>query len=167
MNKEFENGAEGTELELESGHNESRVYELGFHLDSELPTEEVKKTYQNLRDVVARAGSIVAEGEPVKVPLAYTISRSERGGRRDFTSAFFSWIAYETNGQGHEAVLEAVKGEERVIRFIDLRTTKESAQHSAEMAELYAKMPSEDEASAEDDVSEVELDAALKDAGAA
>lgn len=167
MNKEFDNGAEGTELEIESGHNESRVYEIGFHLDSELPTEEVKKTYQNLRDVVAKAGGIVAEGEPVKVPLAYTISRSERGGRRDFTSAFFAWIAYEANGQGHDSVLEAVKGEERIIRFLDLRTTKDAAKHSAEMAELYAKMPSDEEAAAEDDVSDVELDAALKDAGAA
>lgn len=165
MNKESDHGAEGTEQELEGGYNESRIYELGFHLDSELPTEEVKKTYQALRDTVAGAGSIVAEGEPMKVPLAYTISRSERGGRRDFNSAFFCWIAYEAEGPGHDAVLAAIKAEERVIRFLDIRTTKDSAKHSAEMAELYARMP-EEGAPAEEDVSEVELDAALKDAGA-
>jgi ribosomal protein S6 len=167
MKKEFDNGAEGTEQELEAGYNESRVYELGFHLDSELPTEEVKKTYQQLRDVISGVGSIVAEGEPVKVPLAYTISRSDQAGRRDFNSAFFCWIAYQTEGEGHQTVLDAAKSEGRVIRFLDIRTTKESAQHSAEMAEIYAKMPNGDEAGAEEDVSDAELDAALKDAGAA
>jgi len=166
MKKESENGAEGTEQELETGYNESRVYELGFHLDSELPTEEVKKTYQSIRDAIEKQGTIVAEGEPVKIPLAYMISRSEHGGRRDFTSAFFCWIAYETEGPGHEAALEAIKAESRVIRFLDLRTTKDAAKHSAEMQEIYAKMP-ENEGAPEEEVLDTELDAALKEAGAA
>jgi len=166
MKKESDHGAEGTEQELEAGYNESRVYELGFHLDSELPTEEVKKTYQALRDVIAGVGTIIAEGEPVKVPLAYTIARSEQNGRRDFTSAFFCWIAYETEGEGHDKVLEAVKAETRVIRFLDLRTTKDAAKHSAEMAEIYAKMP-EQGGVLEEETRDEELDAALKEAGAA
>ncbi len=167
MKKEFDNGAEGTEPELEGGYNESRVYELGFHLDSELPTEEVKKTYQSLRDTIAKAGTIVAEGEPMKIPLAYTISRSEQNGRRDFTSAFFCWIAYEALGEGHDAVLEAVKAENRVIRFLDLRTTKDAAKHSEEIAEIYARTPNEENEAVEEEVSDTELDAALKEAGAA
>lgn len=166
MKKESDHGVEDTEQELEAGYNESRVYELGFHLDSELPTEEVKKTYQNIRSVVEKAGAIVAEGEPVKIPLAYTIFRSERTGRRDFTSAFFCWIAYEAEGAGHDLVLEAIKAEDRVIRFIDLRTTKEAAQHSAEMQEIFAKMP-ENQGAPEEESADVELDAALKEAGVA
>jgi ribosomal protein S6 len=167
MKKESDHGAEGTEQELEAGYNESRVYELGFHLDSELPTEEVKKTYHALRDSIAAVGTIIAEGEPVKVPLAYMISRSEQAGRRDFTSAFFCWIAYETEGVGHEKVLEAVKAESRIIRFLDIRTTKDAAKHSAEMAEIYAKMPENIEGAPEEEAADAELEAALKDAGAA
>jgi ribosomal protein S6 len=167
MKKELDNGAEGTELNEEAGYNESRVYELGFHLDSELPSEEVKKTYQAIREVVAGAGQIVAEGEPLKIPLAYTISVKEQGGRRDFDSAFFCWIAYEAMGEGHDAVLEAAKEEKRIIRFIDVRTTREAAKHSAEMAEIYAKMPDEQAVLEEDAARDEELDAALKDAGAA
>lgn len=165
--KEIEHGTDGTELELEGGYNESRIYELGFHIDPELPQEEVKKTYQGIREVIAANGTIVAEGEPTKVPLAYTISRSDQAGRRDFTSAFFCWIAYETMGEGHDAAIEAVKTEKRVIRFLDLRTTKEAAKHSEEMAEIYAKMPDASEGAPEEDVSDTELDAALKEAGAA
>ncbi|MDB5264891.1 MAG: hypothetical protein JWN64_462 [Parcubacteria group bacterium] len=143
---------------------EVRVYELGFHIDPELPQEEVKKVYQGLRDVAAKAGSIVAEGLPQKVQLAYTIFRSETTGRRDFSTAHFAWIAYEVDGKGHDAVTEAVRAETRIVRFLDIRTEKEAAAHAAEMHEIYAKMPEMETAPAED-VAEVELDAALKEVG--
>lgn len=153
---------EREELAVEDGdHAELRVYELGFHLDPDLPTDEAKKHYDALRTVAAGTGSIVAEGEPAKVRLAYTISRSGQEGRRDYDSAFFCWFAYETNGAGHEGVTEAAKGDASVIRFIDIRTTKDAATHSAEMAELYAKTA--DAEDAVEGVSDTELDAALKE----
>ncbi|HRH55792.1 MAG TPA: 30S ribosomal protein S6 [Candidatus Paceibacterota bacterium] len=162
MNTEIEHGAGSTELELESGNNETRIYELGFHIDPELPQEEVKKTYQALRE---KAGTIVAEGEPLKIPLAYTISRKiQGGGRRDFDTAYFAWFAYEAESAAHDALLETVQAEGRVIRFIDLRTSKDAAQHAAEMHEMYAKL--NEERPAEEEVSDIELDAALKEAGA-
>lgn len=161
MNTDIEHGAGSTEQELEAGYNESRVYELGFHIDPELPQEEVKKTYQSLRE---KASTLVAEGEPQKIPLAYTISQKvQGGGRRDFDTAYFAWFAYEAEAPEHEAILEAVKAEGRVIRFIDLRTDAETAKHAAEMHEIYAKMGEAQQA--EGEVSDTELDAALKEAG--
>ncbi len=89
--------AETVEIEglEEDGAGEARVYELGFHLDPELPQEEVKKTYQSIHDAISKVGTIIAEGEPTKIPLAYTMYRSNTAGRRDFDTAFFCWIAYE------------------------------------------------------------------------
>ena len=52
---------------------EMRIYELGFHLDGELPQEESKRSYQAVRDGIAAAGTVITEGEPTKIPLAYTI----------------------------------------------------------------------------------------------
>lgn len=161
MNTDIEHGAGSTEQELEAGYNESRVYELGFHIDPELPQEEVKKTYQSLRE---KASALVAEGEPQKIPLAYTISQKvQGGGRRDFDTAYFAWFAYEADLAEHEAIIEAAKAEARLIRFIDLRTDKETATHAAEMHEIYAKMGEAQQT--EGEVSDTELDAALKDAG--
>jgi ribosomal protein S6 len=150
---------------LEDDHAEVRVYELGFHLDPELPETEVKKAYQAIRDVISGAGTVLAEGEPTKIPLAYTISRTETGvGRRDFDTAFFCWIAYEIDGAGHQAVTSAADAEKRIIRFIDLRTTKEEAKHSEEMQEVYAQMAANEQVPEEEaTVSETELDAALKE----
>ena len=133
--------------------SETRIYELGFHLDGELPQEEVKKTYQAIRDHVSGNGTIIAEGEPTKVPLAYTISRQETTGRRDFDTAFFCWIAYEADGAGHEAVLGNAKSQPSIIRFLDIKTDAEAAKHAAEMHELFAKAalegPQDEEAEAD------------------
>ena len=142
---------------------EVRMYELGFHLDGELPTEEAKKSFQHIRAEIAGKGTIIREGEPMKIPLAYTISRSEQAGRRDFNTAFFCWIAYEADVSAHTSILEFMGEETRVFSFIDLKTTKEEAEHSAEMAELYAKMPMA-ENEHEGEVLDTELDAALKEA---
>lgn len=152
---------------LDTDHAEVRVYELGFHLDPELPETEVKRAYSAMRDLIAASGTIIAEGEPTKIPLAYTISRSETTGRRDFDTAYFCWIAYEMDGAGHQAVGTAAHEDSRIIRFIDLRTTKDEAKHSEEMQAIYAQIAAgEMEAPEEEVVSEVELDAALKEAGA-
>ena len=107
MNDMEKNGMEG--------QDEARVYELGFHIDPELSQEEVKKVYQGYKDL---AGAIVAEGQPQKVQLAYTISRKDTTGRRDFDTAYFGWIAYEADAATHEKVAEAAAEDARLIRFI-------------------------------------------------
>ncbi len=138
----------------------SRVYELGFHLDPELPSEEIKKTYQTLRTTVAEKGAIVAEGEPEQVQLAYTISRQDTSGRRDFTSAYFAWIAYEASAANHAEVLAAITADKHVIRFIDVVTTKDAARHAAEVHELLTRVP--EPAEAPETAADAELDAALE-----
>lgn len=140
----------------------SRVYEIGFHIDPELPQEEVKKVYQSVHSAIEKAGGIVAAAEPQKIPLAYTISRQETTGRRDFNSAFFAWIAYETSAERHGEILELVKENPSIFRFIDLVTTKDAARHASEMNEIHLKVPQEETES----VSDTELDAALESAAA-
>ncbi len=140
----------------------SRVYELGFHLDPELPTEEVKKAYSEMRDLIAGKGAIIAEGEPIQIQLCYTISRQETAGRRDFNSAHFSWIVYETSAVNHAEILTAATADKRVIRFIDLVTTKNAARHSQELREMSLKMP--ERAGDTESAAGAELDAAIESA---
>lgn len=159
MARKKEEGHEDA-VSLEDGGSEVRVYELAFHIDPELSETEAEKTYEAVK--AAAGASIIAEGTPEKVQLAYTISRSETAGRRDFDSAYFAWIAYEADGAGHDEALAAVKGNTKIVRFLDIRTTKEEAKHSAEMKEL-RQMPPE---AADEPVSDTELDAALENAAA-
>lgn len=146
----------------EGGGSEPRVYELGFHLDPELPTEEVKKAYREIRGFIEGMGAIVAEGEPEKIPLAYTISRQDTAGRRDFDSAYFCWIAYEATPINHAEVLTSAGVDKRIVRFIDVLTTKDAARHAVEMRELSMKMPERAEEAEKPDGDE--LEAALENA---
>jgi ribosomal protein S6 len=139
---------------------EPRVYELGFHLDPELPSEEVKKAYHAVRELIAGKGTLVAEGEPEKIQLAYTISRKDVAGRRDFDSAYFAWIAYETPASKHAEILAAASANTRIIRFIDVLTEKDAVRHAVEMREISVKTP--ERAEDPDAVLGVELDAALE-----
>ncbi len=140
---------------------EPRVYELGFHLDPELPTEEVKKAYQAVRERISSKGPVVVEVDPQKIQLAYTISRQDVSGRRDFNSAYFAWIVYETTPESHAEIIAAAGANKSIIRFVDLITTKDEARHAFEMHELSAKTPEAE--SGEDDLN-TELDAALENA---
>lgn len=140
--------------------DEPRVYELGFHLDPELPTEEVKKSYQAVRETITEKGTVVAEGEPEKIQLAYTISRQEVAGRRDFDSAYFSWIAYEATPTNHADILTAAGANPHLIRFIDLLTTKDAARHAVEMRDIARTMPERIEDT--EVVAGAELDAVLE-----
>jgi ribosomal protein S6 len=160
MAKKDKEVVETTE-EMDTEHTEQRVYELGFHIDSELTADDARKVYDGIKAVAEKAGTLIAEGEPRKIQLAYTVSRQETSGRKDFDTSNFSWIAYETDGAGHEAVVEAAKSDSRIFRFLDIRTTKDEARHSAELQELLSKTP--DPETSEEEVSDTELDEALKE----
>ncbi len=159
QNKEIKD--EETEV-IEEDTAEPRVYELGFHIDPELPQEEVKSLYQAIKDAIAAIGTVIAVGEPEKMQLAYTISRMEHEGRHDFKSSFFTWIAYETNNTGHTTVLETLREETRIFRFIDILTEKEVVEHAAEQRDLRKHTQEKTEETKE--VSEEELDNALEEA---
>jgi ribosomal protein S6 len=157
-NKDIEAGADDMLVE----GSEPRVYELGFHIDPELPSEDVKKAFEAVRSVVATKSEIVAEGAPQKIPLAYTISRQETSGRRDFDSAYFSWIVYEATPEAHAEIVAVAGADKKIVRFIDLLTTKEAARHAVEMRELSLKMPEQE--AEEVSPAGADLDVALENA---
>ena len=142
--------------------SETRVYELGFHLDPELPSEEVKKAYGSIRALVAEKGVVIAEGEPQNIQLAYTISCQNATGRRDFNSAYFCWIAYEASARNHSEIISAANVDKRIVRFIDLLTTKDAARYSVELHELLVKTP--ERVNEPEETLAVEIDAALENA---
>ncbi|MEK7086597.1 MAG: 30S ribosomal protein S6 [Patescibacteria group bacterium] len=146
--------------EADTVGSDPRVYELGFHLDPELPVEEVKKAYHAIHELIAGKGTIIAEVEPEKIQLAYTISRQEVAGRRDFNSAYFAWIVYETVAPNHAEIITSASANKLVIRFIDLITTKDAARHALEVHEILLKTPEPESDSG--DVLNIEIDAALE-----
>ena len=48
---------------------------------------------------------------------------------------------YEATPLNHDEVLTSAGADKRIIRFIDLITTKDAARHAVEMRELAMKIP--------------------------
>jgi|JI8StandDraft_1071087.scaffolds.fasta_scaffold190325_2 ribosomal protein S6 len=157
---------EQTEEVLENT-KDAVIYELAVHIDPDKTESDARKIFEDLQK---GAGSIVAQGEPHKIQLAYTISVMEPSGRHDFNTSYFGWFAYEATTDVHAAVLAKVKDTKAVFRFLDVKVSKEEALEAQELHELRVEETKE-RAVADDFAEEVvdaeqvvdaELDAALK-----
>jgi ribosomal protein S6 len=115
---------------------DTEVYEVGFHIDPNLSETDIKKTYEDVKALVTKSGTLVAEGVSRRVQLAYTISRMEEEGRRDFNEAHFAWIAYECDPEKEPEIEEALRGDKRIVRFLAIKTTKDAVKHAEERALL-------------------------------
>jgi ribosomal protein S6 len=113
---------------------DTKVYEVGFHIDPNLSETDVKKTYEDVKALLGKKGSLVAEGVSRRVQLSYTISRMEEQGRQDFDSAYFAWVAYEGSGEDQPFIEEALREDKRIIRFILVKTTREAVKYAEERA---------------------------------
>ncbi len=143
--------------ESDANHSESRVYELGFHIDPDLPKQKVKELFQGIKNSIADAGTVIAIGEPHRLQLAYTISRMERTGRHDFSSAFFGWVVYQSDGEAHTRVMDMIKEHNDVFRYIDVRTTKEAGEHAAVQHEEWQRRSQKQDVQDEGKTEEVQV----------
>lgn len=126
-------------LHMDNQEKEMSTYEAAFHIDPNLSETDVEEAYSAVKELISKSGNIVAESRPKRMDLAYTISKMEESGRRDFTNAFFAWVAFEDE-IGHNAELEELlSSDDRFIRHIVTSTTTEAAKHGEQLEILRAE----------------------------
>ena len=110
---------------LEEGGGQ--VYELGYHIVSTVAEENVPKEVQILKDTVLKdGGSLVAEGEPKLINLAYSMTKSVADAKKKFTSAYFGWIKFETKSELMPSIKKAVDQNPNVLRYLLIKTVREN-----------------------------------------
>ncbi len=128
--------------------SEAGVYELGLHFvptlgetDLALRVEEIKKNIASL------GGTIIAEGAPEHIALAYTMRKQVRGKWERFDDSYFGWIKFEISPEGAMAIKEQAQNNEHVLRFLLITTVREETfvPYSLRKEELFA--PAETESS--------------------
>lgn len=104
-----------------------QVYELGYHIVSTVAAENVPKEVQTLKDTVLKdGGSLISEGEPKLINLAYSMTKSVADTKKKFTSAYFGWIKFETKSELIPAMKRAVDGNPNVLRYLLIKTVREN-----------------------------------------
>ena len=111
-------------LEKEGG---VQVYELGYHIVSTVAEENLPKEVEALKaQVLTDGGSLVSEGEPKLINLAYSMTKSVADTKKKFTSAYFGWIKFETKSELMPMIKKAVDANPNVLRYILIKTVREN-----------------------------------------
>jgi len=121
-------------------HTEPRVYELGYHLVPTLAEEQIPAASGAVRGMIERISKdIIAEELPVFIDLAYQIVKTIEHKNKRFNDAYFGWIKFEATPEGIATLEEALKGDENVLRYLVVKTLRESTYLSNKFPSSSAK----------------------------
>ena len=110
----------------ETKDQDSRLYELGYHLLPVIMEEELGGEVTALRDLVEKhGGQVVSQEMPKTVALAYPLPKIIASKRKYFDTAFFGWVRFEMLPQGVVALKDDLNGYEKILRFIIVKTSIE------------------------------------------
>lgn len=104
-----------------------QVYELGYHIVSTVAEENLPKEVETLKAVVLKdGGSLVSEGEPKLINLAYPMTKSVANIKKKFTTAYFGWLKFETKSELMPSIKKAVDENSNVLRYLLIKTVREN-----------------------------------------
>ncbi|MEK7182500.1 MAG: 30S ribosomal protein S6 [Patescibacteria group bacterium] len=104
---------------------EGRVYELGFLLDPAIPEDKLDGEFSLIKKVIENNNSsFISEERPKIKKLEYTIFKASHDGKKIHNTAYFSWIKFETVPLLVDKIYEEIKKNEKIIRFIIIKTVK-------------------------------------------
>ncbi len=110
-----------------SEKTEARVYEIGFLLIPSLTEGELPGAVDAIKKVITDAkGSVVAEGKPEFIDLAYQMETVFGSTRNKYRQGYFSWIKFDADPSAVEAIKKAADGMNEIIRHLILKTDIEN-----------------------------------------
>lgn len=128
-------------LEKEGG---LQVYELGYHIVSTVAEENVAKEVEALKAIVLKdGGSLVSEGEPKLINLAYSMTKSVADSKKKFNSAYFGWIKFETKSELIPEMKKKIDVVSTVLRYLLIKTVRENTMFTPK---LTVRTPGKEEA---------------------
>jgi len=118
-------------LEKEGG---VQVYELGYHIVSTVAEENLPKEVEALKAIVLKdGGSLVSEGEPKLINLAYSMTKSVADTRKKFNTAYFGWLKFETKSELMPSIKKAVDQNPNVLRYLLIKTVRENTLYTPKL----------------------------------
>jgi ribosomal protein S6 len=111
-----------------------QVYELGYHIVSTVAEENLPKEVETLKAIVLKdGGSLVSEGEPKLINLAYSMTKSVADTKKKFDTAYFGWIKFETKSELMPSIKKAVDANPNVLRYLLIKTVRENTLYTPKL----------------------------------
>jgi ribosomal protein S6 len=119
----------------ENNTNESKLYELGYHVVSTVSEDKVSDEVSQIKDILAANGAeIIREGEPKLINLAYEIVKHIAGDNQKFKQTYFGWVKFNADSESIIAIKEAVDQNGNILRSLIVKTTDDD-EHSTSKIE--------------------------------
>lgn len=121
------------EKEEKEGQNEREagIYELGFLLLPTIPEEKIGEEVSKVKDAVGESGLVISGGDAEMITLAYPMTKALGGKNSTFASGYFGSLIFQTGSDTVDAVKTALTKNDRLLRFLIIKRTKESLLPSA------------------------------------
>ncbi len=104
-----------------------QVYELGYHIVSTVAEENVAKEVETLKAIVLKdGGSLISEGEPKLINLAYSMTKSVADSKKKFDTAYFGWIKFEAKSELIPEMKKKIDASSTVLRYLLIKTVREN-----------------------------------------
>ena len=104
----------------------TRVYEAGYHILPTVQEGDVEKVVGTIRAEIDKlGGSLIAEGAPNLIKLAFPMDKREGERHVDYDRAYFGWLKFEAGTQSAAALIEALKLNPSILRSIVFKTLRE------------------------------------------
>lgn len=104
----------------------SRIYEIGYLIVPTVVEENLEQAVASIRTPITTAGgSMIAEGAPSLMRLAYNMTAREGDKNVHYDRAYFGWLKFEGTTEIAEAINEALRTNGQILRHLVFRTVRE------------------------------------------
>ena len=92
------------------------------------------KEVEALKAIVLQdGGSLVSEGEPKLINLAYSMTKSVADTKKKFNTAYFGWLKFETKSELMPSIKKAVDANPNVLRYLLIKTVRENTLYTPKL----------------------------------
>lgn len=123
--------------EKKSSKEGLQVYELGYLILPSISEDALSGTTLKIREFITKAkGSEIDSEEPQKIKLAYTMEKKVGAVRYVADDAYIGWIKFEASPENVLSVQNDMKNLGEILRFIIIKTERETTFTFAKAREL-------------------------------
>lgn len=139
-------------------HKELEVYELAYLVLPSIPEDKLPQVVSNLEKIIEKDGGRKIDAEtPFKHDLAYEMSKTVGASRYVVKEAYIGWIKFEVEPKEIESIRKHIEKVLEVLRFLLVKTDKETKFTFAKMKEAREKQAQPKEVSPEEIPEEAEI----------
>lgn len=144
------------ENKKEKGEGSLHAYEVGYHIVPAIPVENLANEVENIKNFLAKEGAVIISEEfPKMRELAYSISKTAGGIKRNFDTAYFGWIKFDAGEAPIAKIKKFFDENENILRFLLINTVRENTLYSPKIPDVV--LVKEEPKAAKKDSSEKEI----------